>query len=77
MTYVPSRWAKNWIFKGSPRGAKAGAIFYMLITTAKHNHIEPYAYLRYILNKVANCEKPDDYQKLLPWNISSAQLATD
>ena len=52
---------RNWLFKGSPRGAKAGAIFYSLIKTAKANQLEPYQYLRYMLNKLPLCQSREDY----------------
>lgn len=57
---------KNWIFMGSPTGAKAGAIFYSLIETCKANNIEPYQYLCAMLNRIRECVTADDYRKLLP-----------
>ncbi|PJA03328.1 MAG: hypothetical protein COX72_05780, partial [Gammaproteobacteria bacterium CG_4_10_14_0_2_um_filter_38_22] len=35
---------KNWLFMGSPDGAKAGAILYSLIETAKLNNVNPEGY---------------------------------
>ena len=66
---------KNWIFKGSPRGAKAGAIFFSLIKTAQANHLEPYQYLRYMLTHLPHCQNEADYKKLLPWNLSSGIIS--
>ncbi|OGT37406.1 MAG: hypothetical protein A3F11_07265 [Gammaproteobacteria bacterium RIFCSPHIGHO2_12_FULL_37_14] len=60
---------KNWMFMGSPAGAKAGAIFYSLIETCKANNIEPYKYFCAMLHKIRLCTTDDDYQKLLPQNI--------
>ena len=60
---------KNWMFMGSPAGAKAGAIFYSLIETCKANNIEPYKYFCAMLHKIRLCASDDDYQKLLPQNI--------
>ena len=57
---------KNWLFNGSPAGAKAGAIFYSLIETCKANNIEPYKYLCAMLNHISYCVTEDDYRKLLP-----------
>lgn len=57
---------KNWLFNGSPAGAKAGAIFYSLIETCKANNIEPYKYLCAMLNRIRDCLAEDDYRKLLP-----------
>jgi transposase len=57
---------KNWLFMGSPAGAKAGSIFYSLIETCKANNIEPYRYLCTMLNRIRGCVTEDDYCKLLP-----------
>jgi len=57
---------KNWLFMGSPAGAKAGAIFYSLIETCKANNIEPYQYLCAMLHRIRECVAEDDYCKLLP-----------
>jgi transposase len=57
---------KNWLFMGSPAGAKAGAIFYSLIETCKANNIEPYQYLCAMLNRIRECVTEDDYRELLP-----------
>jgi transposase len=57
---------KNWLFHGSPGGAKAGATLYTLIETCKANKIDPYKYFCTMLNKIRNCITEDDYRKLLP-----------
>ncbi len=57
---------KNWLFHGSPSGAKAGAILYSLIETCKINQIEPYKYFCTMLNKIRLCKSDEDYRKLLP-----------
>lgn len=57
---------KNWLFMGSPSGAKAGATLYSLIETCKANNIEPYKYLCAMLNHIRECATEDDYRKLLP-----------
>jgi hypothetical protein len=36
---------KAWLFSDTPKGARASAIHYSLIETAKANGVEPYAYL--------------------------------
>lgn len=61
---------KNWIFMGSPSGARAGSIFYSLIETCKANNIEPYKYLCTMLNRIRDCATDDDYQKLSPLCIA-------
>lgn len=57
---------KNWLFSGSPSGAKAGAVFYSLIETCKANNIEPYKYFCTMLHRIRLCQSDDDYKKLLP-----------
>ena len=61
---------KNWLFMGSPVGAKAGAILYSLIETCKAHNIEPNKYFCKMLHRIRLCKTDDDYQKLLPQNIS-------
>lgn len=57
---------KNWLFSGSPEGAKAGATLYSLIETCKANKVEPYRYFCTMLNKIRDCQGEEDYRKLLP-----------
>jgi hypothetical protein len=57
---------KNWLFSGSPSGAKAGAIFYSLIETCKANQVEPYRYFCAMLHRIQGCVSEDDYRALLP-----------
>ena len=60
---------KNWLFAGSPEGAKASAAFFSLIETAKANGLEPYAYLRHIFEKMPLAQTEQDLKDLLPQNI--------
>jgi len=66
---------KNWLFAGSPDGAKASAVFFTLIETAKANGLEPYAYLRYILKKLPLAQTEQDLIDLLPQKIDSDSIA--
>lgn len=59
---------KNWLFAGHPRGAEASATFFSLIETAKVNGLEPYAYLKYVFEKLPLTDEKD-YHILLPGNI--------
>jgi transposase len=65
---------KNWLFAGTPAGAAASACLYSLIETAKANSLEPYKYLRYLFEKLPFAMSEDDYRKLLPQNLSVAEL---
>jgi transposase len=66
---------KNWLFAGSPDGAKASATFFSLIETAKANGLEPYAYLKHIFEKLPLAQTEQDLKDLLPQNIASDSLA--
>lgn len=57
---------KNWLFSGSPRGAKAGATLYSLLETCKANGIEPYQYFVAMLQRIRLCSNEEDYRQLLP-----------
>lgn len=66
---------KNWLFSASPEGAAASAALYSLIETAKANGLEPYWYLRYLLEKLPDAMTEDDYKSLLPQYLDRASLA--
>ena len=66
---------KNWLFAGSPDGAKASATFFSLIETAKANGLEPYAYLRYIFKKLPLVQPDRNLKDLLPHNLDPAAIA--
>jgi transposase len=60
---------KNWLFAGSPAGARASANLYSLVETAKANCLEPYRYLRYIFERLPYAKTPKDYRKLTPQHL--------
>jgi transposase len=47
-----------------------------LIASAKLNDIEPYAYLRDVLERMANGHAASRLDELLPWNRSSLATST-
>ena len=63
---------KNWLFNGSPNGAKAGALFYSLIETAKLNGLEPYAYLRHLFENLPLAKTQDDVKNLMPQYVDKS-----
>ena len=65
---------KNWLFSVSPEGARASALFYSLIETAKANGLEPSKYLRYLFEKFPYAKTSEDVFNLLPMNISEIDL---
>ena len=66
---------KNWLFSGTPEGARASALLYSLIETAKAHKLEPWAYLQYIFEHLPLAATLEDYEALLPWNVTREQLA--
>jgi len=69
---------KNWLFAGSDEGGERAAAIYSLLGTAKLNDLDPEAYLRYVLERIA--EHPiNRIEELLPWSVvprlSSLQIA--
>ena len=56
---------KNWLFSGTPEGAKASATLYSLIETARANRLEPYSYLRHIFTRLPLAKTLEDYEALL------------
>jgi transposase len=64
---------KNWLFHGNDAGAEASCVVYTLIETAKMNGLEPYAYLRQLLEKLPAVRLSGDWDSLLPWNITPGE----
>ena len=60
---------RNWLFADTPRGARASATCYSLIETAKANGLEPYDYLRHLLQNIAAADTVEKLEALLPWNM--------
>jgi hypothetical protein len=58
---------KNWLWAGSERGGHAAAVAFSLIETARINHVEPYAWLRDVLQRI-NDHPVTRLDELLPMN---------
>ena len=57
---------RNWTFAGSQRGADRAAVMLTLITTARLNEIDPYAWLADVLARIADLPAARLHE-LLPW----------
>ena len=62
---------KNYLFAGSDSGGERAAAIYTLLGTAKLNGLDPEAYLREVLTRIAD-HPISRINELLPWNILSA-----
>ena len=60
---------KNWLFADTVEGAAASAILYSIIETAKANGLEPYWYLRFLLEKAPGLKSKEDFRSLIPQNV--------
>ncbi|MCA3684333.1 MAG: transposase domain-containing protein, partial [Methylobacterium sp.] len=65
---------KNWLFAGSDKGGERAAGILSLIETAKLNGLNPEAYLRSVLERIAD-HPINRVGDLLPWNINQIPSA--
>jgi transposase len=66
---------KNFLFANTPRGARASAIMFSIIETAKENNLNPYAYLTYIFQNAPNWDirnNLDYLQFLMPSDVKDS-----
>jgi transposase len=65
---------KNFLFAGADCGGERAAAMYSLIGTCKLNNIDPEAYLRHVLERIAD-HPINRIEELLPWNVVLAAKA--
>ncbi len=66
---------KGWLFANTPKGARASAVVYSIVETAKENGLVPFEYLKYLFEQLPNLGAPTfggspDLGELLPWSDS-------
>ena len=66
---------KNWLFAGSDNGGDRAASIASLIGTARLNGLDPQAYLRDVLTRIAD-HPVNRIDELLPWNIAVETAAS-
>jgi transposase len=65
---------KNYLFFGSDVGGTTAAVLYSLVQSCKRQEIEPWRYLRDVLERVPNCPV-ERLEELLPASWAAAQRA--
>ncbi len=61
----------NCLFSNTLKGAKASAVIYSIIETAKENNLKPVNYLTYLFEKLPNIDfknKPEILNDFMPWS---------
>lgn len=64
---------RNYLFAGADSGGERAAAIYSLIGTAKLNGIDPEAYLRHVLARIA-AHPINRIDELLPWTVTPPTL---
>lgn len=62
---------RAWLFADTPNGARANAVLYTLVETARANDLNVYAYLDYLLAEMPNADfynHPEIIDDMLPWS---------
>ena len=61
---------KNWLFSNTPNGAKASAMIYSLVETAKENALNVNSYLIWIFERLPNIDlqNNESLDSLMPWS---------
>jgi transposase len=60
---------KNFLFAGSHAGGDRAAAIYSLVGSAKLNGLDPEAYLRFVIERIADY-RINELDDLLPWNVA-------
>ena len=62
---------RAWLFADTPKGARANAILYTLVESARANNLDVYEYLKYLLEEMPNnnhLQHPELLDQYLPWS---------
>jgi hypothetical protein len=72
---IPAIGRSNFLFVGSPRGGRNAAMLYSLVSSAKGNGVEPFAWLRDIFTRLPSYRKGEAFgQSEAGESVASAEL---
>jgi len=60
---------KQWLFSNTPNGAESSSIYYSIMETAKANNLNPFQYIKFLLETLPSATT-SDLEMLLPWSKS-------
>ena len=63
---------KNWMFSNTANGARASAMLYSIIETAKANGLIPFDYITHCLEVLSGDVDENTIEAMLPWNVKLA-----
>jgi hypothetical protein len=62
---------RNYLFAGSDAGGERAASIYTLVVTARLNGLNPKAYLKDVLTRIAEGHPINRIDELMPWRMIS------
>lgn len=66
---------KNWLFSDTMDGAEASMGIYTIVEMAKLHGLDPYKYMKYILEKRPGYRNTDEeFEKLAPWSADVQKI---
>ncbi len=67
---------KNWMLANTRSGARASAVLYSLVETAKANGLIAFDYLMHLFTELPKLAPDRELDQLLPWNVTLAGSKT-
>ena len=61
---------RNWLYADTVKGAKASAALYSIVSTARANGLEPYAYLKHLFTELPKAQTVEHFEALLPFKTA-------
>ena len=64
---------KAWLFSNTPDGAEASSAMFSIIETAKDNGLNPFQYVKFLLETLPNLSTNENLEAFLPWSDTLPQ----